>query len=182
MKCLYFFLLFLLGCTSVIYSQTNAHVLLLKKNNKTLQKFFPEQFIFFQSGSGSVLGKIISLNPHALTIQIVTIQEKKSNYGTNVRDTLLESVNPFSINAITGVYLPKGEKSDGIYFTETFLNKTSLNSITAPEGEAFYGTYWNTGEAGYLATAAFNTMLDKIGKKKIKDMRKIGKKYRLAVI
>jgi|LakMenE18May11ns_1017448.scaffolds.fasta_scaffold9790496_2 hypothetical protein len=182
MKCSYYFLFFLLGCTSVIYSQTNTHVLLLKKNNRTFQKFFPEQFIFFQSGSGLVLGKIQSINPQSLTIQIVTIQEKKSDYGTNVRDTLLKPANPFSINAITGVYIPKGQKSDGIYFTETFLNKTSLKGITAPEGEAFYDTYWNTGEAGYLATAAFNTMLDKIGKKKIKDMRKIGKKYSLAVI
>lgn len=181
MKYLYF-LFFLLGCSSVINSQTNANILLLQKNNRTLQKFFPEQFIFFQSGSGLVLGKIKSINPQSLTIQIVTIQEKKSDYGTNVRDTILERPNPFSINAITGVYLPKGKKSDGIYFTETFLNKTSIKSITAPKGEAFYDTYWNTGEAGYLATAAFNTMLDIIGKKKIKDMRKIGKKYRLAVI
>lgn len=182
MNCLYLVLVFLV-CTSDIRSQGNAHVLMVKKNSKTVQKFFPEQPILIETSSGYALGKIEAISPQFLTIQMMTIQKKKSALGLMVRDTsLLGSANIIALDAITGIYLSKGNHNDGVYFTEASQNKTSVKSITAPKGEAFYDTYWNTGEAGYLVTAVLNTLIDKTGKKKIKDMRKIGKKYRLVVI
>lgn len=177
-----FLFLILLGCTVVIYSQPNANALLLKKKNTTVQKFFPEQFILFQTNDDYNLGKIEAISLQSISLQIITIKKEKSELGLNVRDTMLGATTVFLLKEISGIYVSKKQKHDGVYFTESSQDKTSIKSITAPKNEAFYETYWNTGEAGYLVTTAFHTLMGKKGKKKMKDMRKIGKKYRLVVL
>jgi hypothetical protein len=156
--------------------------LLLKRNHKTMAKFYPGQSISLQTNGNTMVGVINEIVTDGIVVRPKRINPTMTAYGIPGKDTVFMETSQLSLASISAIYIPRRYKNDGVYFTERSQSATSVENISAQKGKQFYDTYWNTGEAGYIATAAVNTFLSKKKTKKPKGMKALGKRYRLYII
>jgi len=156
--------------------------LLLKRNQKTKAKFYPGQSISLQTNGKTMVGVINEIYADGVLVSPQKINATMTVYGVPGKDTILMETAHLPLSSISAMYIPKRYKNDGVYFTERSQSATSVENISAQKGKQFYDTYWNTGEAGYIATAAVHTFFSKKKTKKPKGMKAMGKRYRLYII
>jgi hypothetical protein len=73
-----------------------SDILILKKNNRTLQTFFPGNEITFKTSSGDYSGIIKSINHDSLFLIYYDIKQMPTNLGVYVLDTV--ATYPFAVN------------------------------------------------------------------------------------
>ena len=89
-----------------------SDILILKKNNRTVQTFFPGNEITFNTSSGYYSGIIKSINHDSLFLIYYDIRQIPTNLGVYVLDTV--AVYPFAVNytQITGFGKMRKNKFD----------------------------------------------------------------------
>jgi hypothetical protein len=184
MKALKCFLIILATIWLATPANTQApySALLVKKNKKTKAKFYPGQSISLQVNGKTMVGLINRIESDGIIVSPQSIHANMHAYGLPVKDTVFSRSAHLLLSSISAIFIPKRYKNDGVYFTERSQSATSVENISAQKGKQFYDTYWNTGEAGYIATAAVNTFFLKKKRKTPKGMNAVGKRYILVVI
>jgi len=96
---------FVLLISSICFSCCNGQpsdILILKKNKRTLQTFFPGNEISFNTSSGYYSGIIKSINRDSLFLIYYDIKQMPTNLGVYILDTI--ATYPFAVNykEITG--------------------------------------------------------------------------------
>ncbi|HSK14484.1 MAG TPA: hypothetical protein VK907_14785 [Phnomibacter sp.] len=130
--------LLLMPCAAGAQVQGNA-ILVLKKNNKTLAKFYPGSFISFYTTEGMpVHGSVSRLTPDSIYIEQYSIRRMMRADGALVFDTSNIYRAMFHLNNIGSFPAGKQKKK---------------NIVTD-------GTLLKIGGAGYLALNLINTLRD----------------------
>ncbi|MEO8762901.1 MAG: hypothetical protein ABI416_01380 [Ginsengibacter sp.] len=98
--------------SSVYCAAQFSDLLILKKNNRTIQAFFPGNDISFNTASGYYSGIIRSINRDSLFLVYYNIRQMPTNLGVYVLDTI--GTYPFAVNykEITGFGRAKKNKFD----------------------------------------------------------------------
>lgn len=178
MKCISAFV-FVLACLQV---PAFTQILLLQKKGKTMKKFFAGQPIFYQVEAGISFGRIVVIENNQIKVMQHNIQEKKTAWGTLQSDTIAQGITNITLTDLKGVYYNKVDPSPTVNFTEKDYDPGELNNLNAPKNQNYFNTTWNTGEVGYLFSNALNEFLENNNRRKMKGMRRLGKKYRLVLI
>ena len=90
------FVFTILAFASVSCSAQPSDLLILKKNNRTLQTFFPGNEIHFSTYSGYYTGIIKSIDRDSLFLIYYDIRQMPTNLGVYVLDTV--ATYPFAVN------------------------------------------------------------------------------------
>ena len=107
MRAVFVFTILALG--SVICNAQPSDLLILKKNNRTLQTFFPANEIHFSTYSGYYTGIIKSIGRDSLFLIYYDIRQMPTNLGVYVLDTV--ATYPFAVNYHQIVSLGKMKKN-----------------------------------------------------------------------
>jgi hypothetical protein len=94
---------------SIFCTAQPSDLLILKKNNRTLQTFFPGNEITFNTPSGYYSGIIKSINHDSLFLVYYDIRQIPTNLGVYVLDTV--ATYPFAVNYKQIIGLGKMKKN-----------------------------------------------------------------------
>ncbi|MCU0375248.1 MAG: hypothetical protein MUF24_08075 [Chitinophagaceae bacterium] len=175
-------LVLLMGLAGCLQALAQGEFLLLQKNGKTLQKFFPGQLFIYQTAQGVGVAQLIDIDKGQIQVADKVIKQQKSALGITQSDTLQGPPRVIALADLKGVYFDKVNRAPTINFTEKDYNPGELANFTAPRNTNYYTTTWNTGEAGYLFSNALHAFLESNNRRKVKGMRTLGKKYRLIMM
>lgn len=90
-------LVFIIIIMCSVYSAAQpSDILILKKNNRTLQTFFPGNEITFNTSSGNYGGIIRSINRDSLFLIQYDVRQMPTNLGVYMLDTV--GTYPFAVN------------------------------------------------------------------------------------
>ena len=181
MKTVFVFITIIL-CSGYCAAQP-SDLLILKKNNHTLQTFFPGNEITFRTSSGNYGGIIKSISHDTIFLIYYDIRQMPTNLGVYVLDTV--ATYPFAVNCkeIIGFGKTKKNKFDwsgsggallggGLLLTTVGLG-TWL--FTKPNSR-YYASPYLVGGAAFLGGIGYFLM--KSGNKEMM----LGKKYSLEYI
>jgi hypothetical protein len=181
MRPVFVFIILILG--SIYCTAQPSDLLILKKNNRTSQTFFPGNEISFSTSSGYYYGIIKSINHDSLFLIYYDIRQVPTNLGVYILDTV--ATYPFAVNykQIIGFGKLKSYKfiwvgsggallGGGILLTTVGLG-TWL--FTKPNSR-YYASPYLVGGAAFLGGIGY--LLIKSGNKGMK----LGKKYSLEYI
>lgn len=177
------FVFTLINLCSIYCAAQPSDLLILKKNNRTLQTFFPGNEITFKTSSGYYGGTIKSINRDSLFLIQYDVRQIPTNLGVYVLDTV--ATYPFAVNykQIIGFGKMKNNKFNwsgsggallggGLLLTTVGLG-TWL--FTKPNSR-YYASPYLVGGAAFLGGIGY--LLIKSGNKGMM----LGKKYSLEYI
>ena len=160
-----------------------SDILILKKNQRTLQTFFPENEIDFNTNSGYYSGVIKSINHDSLFLIYYDIKQMPTNLGVYILDTVAKY--PFAVNykEITGFGKNKNNKFNwsgsgaALFGGGVLITTVGLGTwlFTKPKSR-YYASPYLVGSAALLAGIGY-LILKTNGKGII-----LGKKYSLEYI
>lgn len=101
------FLLIISIIPSVLFAQSD--MLMLKKNNKVIQTFFPNSDIMFSTESGYREAHILDIKRDSLFLVQYDVRTVMTNLGVYMLDTVAAYRSAIRYNEITGI----GKKSSG---------------------------------------------------------------------
>lgn len=106
------FIFIIVTLYSICSAAQPSDLLILKKNNRTLQTFFPGNEIAFNTSSGNYSGIIKSINRDSLFLIYYDIKQIPTSLGVYILDTV--GTYPFAVNykQITGFGKMKKNKFD----------------------------------------------------------------------
>lgn len=175
-------LVLLTGLVGCLQAMAQGEFLLLQKNGKTLQKFFPGQLFIYQTADGVGVAQLLDIDKGQIQVADKVIKQQISALGFVQSDTVQLSPRVIALTDLEGVYFDKVNRTPTVNFTEKDYNPGELTNLTAPRNANYYSTTWNTGEAGYLFSNALNAFLESNNRRKMKGMRTLGKKFKLIML
>lgn len=159
--------------------QSQATALLLKKNNKTVQRYYPGRTIsFFTTDKMPVNGRLDSLVRDSLFLTYFQLVRVPTPWGTFRMDTAGRYPIAFSMANVGALPRKRNRWFEGVLMTGG-LGYTALNLVnTVREKDPPFGKDNIANIIGGLGTAAVGYTIAKLKK----SSYTLGKTYRLSVV
>ncbi|WP_416440008.1 hypothetical protein [Phnomibacter sp. MR] len=169
----------LLLCLAPVFAQSQATALLLKKNNKTIQRYYPGRNIsFITADKMPVNGRLDSLIRDSLFLTYFQLVQVPTPWGTYRTDTAGRYAIAFNMANVGALPRKRNRWFEGTLMTGG-LAYTVLNLVnTVRENDPPFGKDNIANIIGGLGTAAVGYTIAKLKKSNYI----LGKTYRLAVI